>query len=304
MVRTERGAHVTWCLEVPVAKHHAARQGPETYLARVAEYFHHALGADPAFSGLGRNPVHPVANTIWGREAPYSLDDLANVIPFGWKRPRVALTGLGRNVDAFRAGMKWAGEDRNRGLPVLPALHSINAEVSRGHPDGLLSDNELADIARSIERYRAAWERGGWHKPAWVARQAARGRMGKGVPRKASLFDDMTNEDARPWDDEGIHRSTWYRRKAMPTENQTAYIEALASQAGLSADEALAQCAAAGRDMHHATNAAFLTRAWDAGRVRVDSLTVREASKLITSLNGALNYGNPDLGVRLALPCD
>ena len=192
LVQTERGAHVTWCLAAPVARHHAARQAPETYLARVGEYYHHALQADPAFSGLGRNPANDGARTIWGREAPYSLDDLANVIPFGWKRPRVALTGMGRNVDAFRAGLRWAGEDRNRGLPVLPALHAINAEVSRGHPDGRLSDNELADIARSIERYRQKWERDGWHKPAWLERQRVRGGRGgvaSGQARRAATAD-------------------------------------------------------------------------------------------------------------------
>ena len=188
LIRTERGAHVTWCLAMPVAKHDQARTAPETYLVRVSEYYHHALGADRAFSGLGRNPVIEAADTIWGREAPYSLDDLANVIPFGWKRPRVALTGLGRNVDTFRAGCRWAGEDRNRHLPVLPALHTINAEVSLGHPDGLLPDHELADIARSIERYREAWERGGWHKPAWIAKQRRVALIG-GEKRRAARAD-------------------------------------------------------------------------------------------------------------------
>ena len=61
LVRTRRGGHVSWALAVPVGKQQAARAGPEAYLAAVAEYFHHALGADPAFGGLSRNPAHPKA---------------------------------------------------------------------------------------------------------------------------------------------------------------------------------------------------------------------------------------------------
>ena len=65
-VRTRRGGHVSWALAVPVGKHQAARAAPEAYLSAVAEYYHHELGADPAFGGLSRNPVHPKADTVWG----------------------------------------------------------------------------------------------------------------------------------------------------------------------------------------------------------------------------------------------
>ena len=65
LVRTRRGGHVTWALAVPVGKHQ--RAAPEAYLSDVAEYYHLALGADPAFGGLSRNPAHPKADTVWGR---------------------------------------------------------------------------------------------------------------------------------------------------------------------------------------------------------------------------------------------
>ena len=44
--------------------------------------------------------------TTWGREEPYTLDQLASVIPFNWEPPTVRQTGVGRNVDLFEAGMK------------------------------------------------------------------------------------------------------------------------------------------------------------------------------------------------------
>ena len=52
------------------------------------------------------------------------------------------------------------------------------------------------------------------HTPEFLAKQAAVGRMGKGVPRSASLFDDMTTEQARPWEAEGVSRRTWYRHQS------------------------------------------------------------------------------------------
>ena len=97
-VETTRGAHVTWALAVPVAKHAAARAAPERYLSHVAEYYHAALGADPAFNGLGRNPAHPDAKVLWGAPRPYTLDQLASILPFNWRRPKVATTGIGRNL--------------------------------------------------------------------------------------------------------------------------------------------------------------------------------------------------------------
>ena len=51
------------------------------------------------------------------------------------------------------------------------------------------------------------------HTPGWVARQAVRGRHGgtqSGIVRRAG-----SNEERRPWDDEGCSRRTWYRRNAV-----------------------------------------------------------------------------------------
>ncbi len=204
MIRTQRGGHLTWCLADPVAKHKAARAAPEQYLAAVSEYYAAAVCADPAFGGMGRNPTHRDAETIWGREEPYSLDQLANVVPFGWQRPLVATTAVGRNVDLFQTGLRWAGKRANASLPVLPALHAVNAEVAALHGKPPLPDAEVGDVARSIERYRERWARQG-HKPSWLARQAARGRKG-GRPR-------LYEPGREPWTLAGVSRATWYRRR-------------------------------------------------------------------------------------------
>ena len=212
LVLTRRGAHLTWCLVSPVAKHQAARIAPEQYLAYVSEYFATTVSADPAFGGMGRNPTHPNARTIWGRAEPYTLDQLSSVIPFGWKRPKVAATGIGRNVDLFRSGLAWAGRQVNAHLPVLSALHSVNAEVGAAHGRPPLPDHEVGGIAGSIERYREKWKRRGWHRPKWIARQAARGRKG-GRPR-------LHKPGKEPWALAGVSRATWYRQRVGVRETK------------------------------------------------------------------------------------
>lgn len=56
------------------------------------------------------------------------------------------------------------------------------------------------------------------HQARWLAKQAQRGRKGKGRTFdgavRASLLDTISNETARPWEAEGVHRATWYRRRA------------------------------------------------------------------------------------------
>ena len=208
IVRTRRGGHVSWALAVPVGKHRAARAAPEAYLSAVAEYYHHALGADPAFGGLSRNPAHPKADTVWGRRKPYSLDQLAKVIPFNWRKPRIAQTGIGRNRDLFMATCRG-----DRGMSALTMAHALNRDVADVYGREPLPDSEVAGIARSVERYRRKWERQG-HKSTWLARQAARARMQIGRARKDSASPDGSNEALRPWDAEGISRRTWYRQRA------------------------------------------------------------------------------------------
>ena len=92
--------------------------------------------ADPAYSGvLAHNPAPLFKGSYratWGREEPYTLDHLAAVIPFNWEPPSVRQTGVGRNVDLFEAGCRWAGRPMNKNLRVLPALMTVNQDFA--HP--------------------------------------------------------------------------------------------------------------------------------------------------------------------------
>lgn len=198
-------AHPAWTLAAPVHRYPKAKPEPLIYLSRVADYYATTTGADGSYSGvLAHNPApryrETAYRTTWGREAPYSLDDLASVIPFGWKPPGERQTGIGRNCDLFAGLMAWAGRKENAGISVLAA-----AVVRNQHFDHPLPDSEVAATARSVERYRERWAARGWHCPRWIARQAARGRKG-GRPR-------LYEPGREPWTLAGISRRTWYRRR-------------------------------------------------------------------------------------------
>ena len=77
-----------------------------------------------------------------------------------------------------------------------------------------LSGREVAHVVAHVERYRAGWEARGWHRPSWLARQAARGRKGglKGGPAsgaarrartaerdRAMALEALTAPPAAPW---------------------------------------------------------------------------------------------------------
>ena len=219
--KANQHAHVVWALAAPVHRYPAAKIEPLRYLAHVAEFYASATGADPAYSGvLAHNPAPTFANddfvTTWGREEPYALDQLASVIPVNWTPPKVRVTGEGRHVDLFTDLMRWAGRRENAETAVLVAAMIHNAKIDRPLPE-----SHVRATARSVERYRARWAARGWHKPAWIAKQVALGRVGgvksgeakreRGVngPKRRSATAG-SNEALKPWAAEGMSRRWWY----------------------------------------------------------------------------------------------
>ena len=127
-------------------------------LARISEFYRQALGADLGYNGvLTHNPMrsahrHGEFLTHWGRKQPYSLGELAEPIPKGWRLPVKPTTEAGRNCALFVALMKWAGSPANIGREVVAVARATN--------DGLdvpLGDSEVAGLAKSVERYRRSW---------------------------------------------------------------------------------------------------------------------------------------------------
>ena len=147
-------SHVSYFLAKPVHRGASAREAPLRLFARISEFYRQALGADPGYTGvLTHNPVkesHRAGEfqTHWGCHRPYSLSELAEPIPKGWRLPVKPTTEAGRNCALFVALMKWAGSPANIGLEVLAVARVTN--------DGL-GDSEVAGLAKSVERYRDGW---------------------------------------------------------------------------------------------------------------------------------------------------
>ena len=152
MVKTDKGAHVTWCLENPVHDNDSSSIKAIRYLAAIRSYYEEKTFADPHYTHtLTRNPLHEDASTIYGTKEPYELDKLSNVIPFSWKQaPKVKNYGIGRNHDLFATLMIESGFSRNHDRPLLP----MGFQINQTFPDPLL-EKEVISVVNSVERYRS-----------------------------------------------------------------------------------------------------------------------------------------------------
>ena len=201
------GTHAVYNLARPVHRGKAARKGPLAALARVSEFYASTLLADSGYTGvLSHNPMSkahgPGFVTNWFHREAYTLPQLREVIPFGWRRPTTSRTGIGRNCDLFVSLMAWAGCPENSGNDCLAAAHVINQSF-----DPPLPHAEVAATARSVHGYRARFtyftqeQRSLWGKARGIKSGEARR---KGTPLES---------DRAPWESMGISRRTWYYRR-------------------------------------------------------------------------------------------
>ena len=213
VLRKESGnVHAHYFLATPVHYGKQARQQPLSMLARVAEYLRAELAGDPNYRGvLTLNPcwAGPEFETFWVRCWPWELRELRAFIPEGWKRPRVATTGIGRNVDLFLWAVKEAHRPRVAEMLLqhgedCPAWFEIVAAKNKATWGvWALPVNEVRSIARSAGRY----SRRQYSQEHFRKIQQARARK----PRPKRY--EGSNEQLRPWAEEGVSRATWYRRR-------------------------------------------------------------------------------------------
>ena len=171
----------------------SAGQTPHATLRGCPSTTGQALGADSGYTGvLSSNPIHGDYQTSYPRSDPYTLTDLALVIPKGWRIPRPATTAEGRNSELFAALCKLALRCSDDGL--LQWARTINSEFAVP-----LADAEVRGTWGSVCRYRARWRIHG-HQQAWLWKQAARGQASGRVRRAGSLT------ERQPWADLGVSR--------------------------------------------------------------------------------------------------
>ena len=156
--RSNSHSHVSYFLAKPVHRGATAREAPLRLFARISEFYRQALGADPGYNGvLTHNPMrsahrHGGFLTHWGCNRAYSLSELAEPIPRGWRLPVKPTTEAGRNCALFVGLMKWAGSPANIGREVVAVARATNDGL-----DAPLSDGEVTALAKSVERYRRSW---------------------------------------------------------------------------------------------------------------------------------------------------
>ncbi len=138
------------------------------YAAAIERAYTAALGADPAYTGrFQHNPLSDVYVTKIGRDAPYSLDELARYVdlnePAQKKSPPI---GIGRNVETFDRLRRWAyvavadwriGSYEAWCGAVADRGGQIAADVGAESPRGPLKANEVGHIVKSVARW--VWER-------------------------------------------------------------------------------------------------------------------------------------------------
>ena len=209
--------HAHYFLATPVHYGKQARQRPLLMLARVAEYLRAALAGDPNYRGvLTLNPCWegPEFETFWLRCWPWELRELRAFIPAGWKRPRVATTGIGRNVDLFRWAVKEAHRPRVAEMllqhgEACPTWLEIVATKNEETWARALPASEVRSIAHSAGRYsRLQYSRERFQEIQRVRARKPRPKRYEG-----------SNEQRRPWALEGVSRATWYRRRTGETAN-------------------------------------------------------------------------------------
>lgn len=212
-------SHVVYLLASPVLMTENARKRPLTYLARIAEYYTDAYGADTGYSGvLTHNPVHPryAHSTTWWREGAWRLAELAETIPTGWRLPARPKTVEGRNCTLFRAAMRWFGMPRHWNASRDPAaVHAwIAAEFRRLFPPPQPGwhPRECWWIAQSVSRYCRENLDSGRTQAGFLRQRIERGRKSGAKRRQGTPLEF----DRAPWLAFGISRRTWYRHQGMP----------------------------------------------------------------------------------------
>jgi len=144
------------------------------YAAAIERAYTAALGADPAYPGrFQHNPLSDAYVTKIGRDAPYSLDELARYVdlnePARKKNPPI---GIGRNVETFDRLRRWAYvavADWRIGTyeawygAVADRGGQIAADVGAESPRGPLKANEVGHLVKSVARW--VWERYGADVP-------------------------------------------------------------------------------------------------------------------------------------------
>lgn len=205
-------AHTAHILAAPVTMYEASRPAPLKKLAAIERGMIRRTGADPSYSGnLIKNPFHPDWRVMWWARAPYALADLEHWLePDDMKpvfKPRHEI-GLGRNCTVFEDLRHIAYSEVRRFKCASGQLTDFRQrleEIAHGLNlafDVPLAYREVRDIARSVSKW--TWRHFTLERFSEIQRQRVERRWA----------DHEAAERTRPWEEMGVSRATYYRRKS------------------------------------------------------------------------------------------
>lgn len=204
-------AHCGYLLEVPVITSPGCHEKPLRYAAAIENAYRLKLRADPGYAGLiCKNPLHERWQTWFIHGHAYSLDELAEWVSLA--KPSRAIeedAGLGRNVTLFDTLRSWAyrmvliykSANATQDLWFRALLHEAEGINSRFPTP--LSFPEVRTLTKSVAKW--TWRVFTQHAFSEIQRARAQKRWSKA--------DADSVEKAKPWEQLGISRRTYYYRK-------------------------------------------------------------------------------------------
>jgi hypothetical protein len=208
-------AHIAYRLKVPFCTSDIAHSEPIRYAAAIQSAMTERLKADRGFAGLlTKNPLHSHWQNEFWTEYEYTLDELADYLDLkGHPLRGSEISGLGRNCELFDNTRQWAyraireywapNYKRKWNAAVYDKVESTNSQFNVPLPM-----SEVKAIAKSI----ANWTYREFTPEKFRQSQAKKGaKGGKASKRKSVASSERT---LKPWEDLGISRPTYYRRKA------------------------------------------------------------------------------------------
>lgn len=202
--------HAAYLLQNPVSAFEKSSRRAMRFFEDVERGFTYKLGADPAYASfLSKNPLSTQWKTAWQAAIPYQLETLNDYLTRADKRkaPKREESVFGRNSTVFDAMREIAYRQcldfkkRGKSVECLSAMLCNAVEhINRGFP-AALSHAEMKGIARSVAKW--VWEK--FSAKQFSALQQARGRK--------RWSKTVTLSATKPWEQHGISRRTWERRR-------------------------------------------------------------------------------------------
>lgn len=216
---TNGKAHVLYQLKTPIYTTDASRPKPIIYANAILKRLQQLLDADLGYSGLiTKNPLSSEWRAYTLRSKPYTLSELARNLDLNWKEANQPIKqdeaiGLGRNCYIFHTARHWAYKEVRK---YRGNIYNNWFECVRKHCEALnqgltdpLSYNEVKGIAKSISRY--CWKKDGYCYQEFIDRQRRKGALGGKKSKRGSK--DDSERSLKPWEEMGVSRATYYRRK-------------------------------------------------------------------------------------------